>query len=102
MKNTVTFLKPARNELIDVISYYNHQSSGLGFDFALEIEKAIDRIDKFPESWTKLSKVTRKCRCNRFPYSIVYYLQDSSIIIIAIMHAKRKPKYWTDRLGQLK
>jgi hypothetical protein len=67
MKLEVSFLEPAEKELIDAIKYYNEQINGLGFEFALEVQKTINRIVNYPESWVKLSDRTRKCRCNRFP-----------------------------------
>ena len=70
---------------------------GLGFEFAIEVQKAIERIIQYPNSWSKLSTRTRKCRCNRFPYNVIYSLKDETIIIIAIMHTKRKPNYWEKR-----
>ena len=97
MKLDVYFLEPAENELVEAINYYNMQSYGLGFEFAIEVQKAIDRIIQYPNSWSKLSTRTRKCRCNRFPYNVIYSLKDETIIIIAIMHTKRKPNYWDKR-----
>ncbi len=98
MKKEIKFLEPAEAEFLNAINYYNTQSSGLGYEFAVEIYKSIERIISFPKSWPKLSKRTRKCRCNRFPYNIIYFLENSSVIIIAIMHSKRKPEYWKERL----
>lgn len=98
MKLEVSFLDPAEKELMDAIQYYNEQINGLGFEFALEVQKTINRIVNYPESWVKLSERTRKCRCNRFPYNLIYFQSDSSIIIVAVMHSKRKPNYWTKRI----
>ncbi|MBM2816511.1 MAG: hypothetical protein HW421_3273 [Ignavibacteria bacterium] len=98
MKLSVEFLEPAEQELFEAFEYYNEQLIGLGFEFALEVQKAIERIVKFPDSWTKLSERIRKCRCNRFPYNIIYSQQNSTIIIVAIMHSKRKPNYWLERV----
>ncbi|HPI20555.1 MAG TPA: type II toxin-antitoxin system RelE/ParE family toxin [Candidatus Kapabacteria bacterium] len=97
MKLNVYFLEPAENELVEAVNYYNMQSYGLGFEFAIEVQKAIERIIQYPNSWSKLSTRTRKCRCNRFPYNVIYSLKDETIIIIAIMHTKRKPNYWEKR-----
>ena len=51
----IEFLAPAEMELIDASSYYNIQSEGLGFEFAAEVKKTIERIIQHPEAWTKLS-----------------------------------------------
>jgi plasmid stabilization system protein ParE len=95
---TVRFLEPAENEFKEAIKYYNEQSEGLGYEFALEIRKTIERIIHYPEAWTPLSKRTRRCRCNNFPYGVIYYIKDDVIIIVAVMHFKRKPTYWKDRI----
>ena len=98
MKLSVYFLEPAERELLDAIAYYNDQINGLGFEFAIEVQKTIERIINYPESWVKLSARTRKCRCNRFPYNVIYFKEDPSILIVAIMHSKRKPNYWQNRI----
>ena len=95
----VNFLSIAENELLDAIDYYNQQSEGLGFEFALEVKMTIGRISQFPKAWTKLSKRSRRCRTNRFPYGIIYQQrQEDEILVIGIMHLHQNPKSWKDRL----
>ena len=55
----IEFLPPARAELTDVISYYNKQSEGLGYEFTAEIKRTLERIVQYPDAWFKLSKRTR-------------------------------------------
>lgn len=33
-----------------------------------------------------------------FPYRIVYYVTDTSIVILAYAHQRRQPDYWQHRL----
>ena len=94
----IEFLSIAEIELKEAINYYNEQSEGLGFEFALEIEKTIERIIQFPEAWTRLSKRTRRCRCKRFPYGVIYQSTGKLILIIAIMNLRRKPDSWKNRI----
>lgn len=94
----INFLSIAHIELVDAIRYFNEQSEGLGFEFANEVRNTIKRISLYPQAWTKLSEKTRRCRCNRFPYGIVYQLREDEILIIAVMHLHRKPEYWRKRL----
>jgi hypothetical protein len=98
MKYLISFLESAEQELFDSIEYYNKQAIGLGFEFALEVQKTIERIIKYPEAWAILSTKTRKCRCNRFPYSLVYSIKNNTIIIVSVMHSKREPNYWRKRI----
>lgn len=53
----VEFLEPAKNEFIEaVLYYYNNQSEGLGYEFAAEVKRTIERIKQYPEAWPQLSK----------------------------------------------
>ena len=52
----IIFLSPARDELTEAIAYYNGQSEGLGYEFAAEVKKTLERIVKYPNAWFKLSK----------------------------------------------
>lgn len=94
----IEFLAPAETELIDATAYYNLQSEGLGFEFAVEVKRTIERIIQYPEAWSKLSKRTRRCRTNRFPYGVIYQVRGEIILIVAIMHLSRDPQTWKSRL----
>ena len=92
------FLKVAEIEFNEAIEYYNQQSEGLGFEFAGEVKKTLERIIQFPEAWAKLSNRTRRCRTNRFPFGIIYQIRSDKIVILAVMHMHRHPESWRGRL----
>ena len=94
----VTYLDVAVAEFEEAIQYFNHQRTGLGFEFCNEVKQAIERIKNYPHAWTPLSNRTRRCLTHRFPYSIIYEARTEQIIIVAIQHLRRKPENWRDRL----
>lgn len=94
---TYDFHPVARQELEIAVSYYDSIDRQLGDGFLDEFERTVDRIIKFPEAWASLSKNTRRCRMNGFPYGIVYRVQKQQILILAVMHLQRKPNYWKNR-----
>ena len=94
----IEFLPPARAELTDAISYYNIQSEGLGYEFAAEVKRTLERIVQYPDAWPKLSKRTRRCRTNRFPYGVIYQVRKETLLIVAVMHLSREPETWKPRL----
>ena len=94
----IKILHPAKVELSEAVEYYNSQRNGLGYQFILEISDVIERINQFPEAWQLLSKRTRRCRTNKFPYGVVYKVYSDHILIISIMHLSRKPNSWKNNL----
>ena len=95
---TLAFLAPARAELEQAVDYYNSESEGLGFEFAAEVKRTLERISRYPEAWQPLSKRTRRCRTNRFPYGIIYQIREADILVVAVMHLHRNPRSWRSRV----
>ena len=70
----------------------------LGHAFLNEVESAIQSLLQSPRQWRKISAQFRRCLLKRFPYGIIYSIDDDEIFVAAVMHLKRKPEYWKDRL----
>lgn len=92
-----SFLDAAQSEFEETIAYYDAQRSGLGFEFADEVEQALERIRYYPQAWSPLSSRARRCQLNRFPYSVIYEARPNLLIIVAIQHNHREPENWSDR-----
>jgi len=97
IKMKFVFHEDAETEFNDAIEYYNSCKKNLGFNFAEEIYTTIKRIISFPEAFVKLSKNTRRCFTNKFPFGVIYQIKSGSIYIIAISHLHKKPYYWQKR-----
>ncbi len=94
-----TFHPNAKAEFDNSIDYYENRKSGLGREFADEIYEAIGRILQFPKAHSPLSSNSRRCLVSRFPYGLIYQIRDSDILIVAVMHLNREPKYWQGRIS---
>jgi hypothetical protein len=94
----IRILSCAEQELVDAVDYYNEQCPGLGFEFAAEVKSTLSRIVSFPNAWPLFSQRTRRCMTNRFPYGVLYQLRTNHVLVTAIMHLKRDPKKWQERL----
>jgi plasmid stabilization system protein ParE len=93
----VVYTRQAKDELKEAVEFYNSERAGLGFEFANEVRRTVQRVKEYPEAWTKLSENSRRARCRRFPFGIIYSFDSRSITILAVMHMKRKPGYWKGR-----
>ena len=95
---TVHFLAPAEQEMLDAARFYEIQAQGLGIDFLDKIDSAVQDIKENPERWVVIRFDIRRRLIHRFPYSVLYRIEDEEIIILAVMHLQRRPNYWVDRI----
>jgi len=93
----IRFLEPARNELDDAVDWYEMEQSGLGQRFLAEIRSALKRITVFPDSCTVISPGLRRCLTRKFPYMLVYGIEERTVVIVAVAHMHRAPQYWKCR-----
>lgn len=94
----VKFLTPARAEVQEIIAYYNEKRERLGLEFAVELKQTLLRIRNYPLAWSPLSSRVRRCRVNRFPYSVIYEVRSTLLIIAAIQHDSKEPDSWRSRI----
>jgi plasmid stabilization system protein ParE len=95
-----SFHPEAENEFTKAIDYFENQQRELGFEFSVEVYKTVQRIKANPRSWTKVSGTIRRILVQRFPFGILYHYDSESkhIFIVAVMHLRRNPGYWRERL----
>ncbi len=92
------FHPKAEEEFELAIDFYEEARKNLGEEFIEEVYQAVKRVKNFPEAWHPMTKSTRRCLVNRFPFGVVYKVEDSVIVIVSVMHLSRKPDYWYKRI----
>lgn len=97
MSKTVRFHEEALAELEAEAMYYEAKSRGLGERFISEIEAATRIAGEFPEMGAPFKRGTRRMFPKKFPFSIVYRIRPSELVILAVAPDARKPGYWRNR-----
>ncbi len=91
-------LPPAADELRAAARYYESQVPGLGHDFLAEVRVTIARIIQWPDAWQPLDAEIRRCRTHRFPYGIIYAVENGEVLVVSVMHLHRHPDSWRKNL----
>lgn len=94
----VEFHPEALDELERGKVWYDGQRPSLGESFFHEITTAISRIRENPNMWPEYQRGTRRFLVHRFPFAIIYSQRAGGLLVIAVMHLKRRPGYWRSRL----
>jgi len=87
-------------EFDDAIAWYEMQSRGLGERFKSEVIEQVRKIKKNPTWFLVEENSVYKAFIPKFPYKILYTIEESRIIIWAIAHLHRKPWYWQNRVKE--
>ncbi|MFC1669818.1 type II toxin-antitoxin system RelE/ParE family toxin [Spirochaetota bacterium] len=93
----VKFHPEAESEMINSAGYYESQQVDLGKRFLESVQSSLKHIQINPKIYQKVYGNIRRCQIKIFPFGIIFREQKEQIEIIAVMHLKRKPKYWKDR-----
>jgi len=77
-----------------------HEDAALEYEAAVEwyLERSVLAASKFVDAISRGNHGTRRFLLQRFPFAIVYRELPAAIQVLAIVHARRKPGYWKQRL----
>jgi len=96
---TPVFFHPhAEDELTAAASWYEGEQADLGKRFLSSVEDGISRIRINPKLFPVVAGDIRRCLLRTFPFGILFRLRENRIEIVAVMHLKRNPDYWRERV----
>ena len=91
------FRPAAAADIEDAYNWYGSQRPGLGDEFMVAINVAVESISENPRGYPVIHRQTRRLLLMRFPYGVYFRLLDNHPIIIACMHGSRDPIRWQSR-----
>ena len=94
----ILFHKLAGKEFLEVRDYYDDLVFGLGEKFVTEVERCLNIMTTNPLAYPVTKQNVRKAVIIKFPFSILYRVDGNVIYILAVMHQKREPLYWAERI----
>ena len=97
MDHSLLLRPEAQADLHEAYHWYEQQREGLGSDFLLCVEEALEKIRRTPELYPVVHKELRRMLIRRFPYGLFYLVEEEMIVVVAVFHARRDPKQWQPR-----
>ena len=96
----IRWLSLAASDFSEALDYYliSQQSPMAAADFADEVDIALDAIRYAPFMYPKFEGEVRAKLIRRFPYSILFLIEETEIVIHSIIQQERMPGYWKNRL----
>jgi plasmid stabilization system protein ParE len=92
----------AASELEAAAIWYDERHAGLGLQFLVAIDRAVEHARAWPHSGAVVRELprdleVRRLPVTRFPYHLVYLPGDEVIHVLAVAHNHRRPGYWKGR-----
>jgi plasmid stabilization system protein ParE len=97
MSHKVRFTNEAIDDLEESAVWYNDRKENLGIEFIEEVEDKVNFIIQNPESFPFKYSDRRSVSLKRFPFHIVFIVENNEVIVLAVAHHKRNPFFWQQR-----
>lgn len=98
MSMPLIVMPEAEEDIAAAKAWYSQQRAGLGEDFLLCVEEALDRIGLFPQAASEVFPGVRRVVLRRFPYGVFYRVDSEQLAVIAVYDCRRNPRGWQQRI----
>ena len=98
MKSYRLLIRPeAEFDLAAAYRWYDDKDAGLGEEFLRTVEASLRGIQKYPLTHQTIYKEIRRALTKRFPYGIFYLIDNDTVSVLGVLHARRDPAVIKDR-----
>ena len=94
----IQLTEEAREDVLAAAEYYADARNRYGQTFDEALEEAALKIPDNPNRGTPFGDLFRRVRLNRFPYGILFTIEGDTVLITAVMHLRRAPGAWLNRV----
>lgn len=94
----ITFRKEAEKDIEEVYEWYELKRDGLGEEFLSSLDDVLSKISFKPKIYPTVTNNIRRAFLNRFPFGVFYIEKTDSVIVFAVMHARKSPANWKNRI----
>ena len=88
----------AEAEADEAATWYEAEQPGLGIEFLLELDAAIERAAETPLAYAPVFMDARRVLTWRFPFAVYFIYEYDVVEIFAILHQRRALSLWQSRV----
>ncbi len=92
------FFEEADQEVEEHRAWYRERSESAEAGFLRELDHALEQVIEAPHQWPRFHTGTRRYIFPKYPFSLIYFVENDAINVVAVAHDNRKPGYWRKRL----
>jgi toxin ParE1/3/4 len=93
----VAFLPAAESDYQAALAWYRSRTEQAADNFEAAVDQAVQQIADNPELYGLVDDRHRRCLLRKYPYSLVYRVEPSGVVVIAVAHSRRSSAFWQGR-----
>ena len=94
----IQLLPEALSEFEDAFSWYAQRSQLAAESFRTAVFEKVDALEHEADMWPRDHDGIHYSALNRFPYTLHFEIEGSTVTVLAIAHHRRRPSFWKARL----
>ena len=98
MKRKILWDPAAWKEVEEAFEYYAERSRRAAENFREALDDVVGSVADNGEAYPIFDEDARRCLLEKYPFGVLYTLDDEYAAIIVVMHTSRRPGYWKERL----
>src|ERR1700760_5078864 len=98
MNRTFVVEPEAEAEIVRAAEWYNERNPVARLGFLIAIDKIFDLIQRNPEQYQVIYCEARRALVDGYPYSVLYTVDSTHIIVVSCVHTSRDPSTWRERV----
>lgn len=83
----------AKTDLAEIVDWYESKDGMLAANFETQAKAAFNLLMQHPHAFAVTKNRVRKINLHHFPYSIFYEMKQKDILVLAILHSSRYPRF---------
>ena len=98
----IRYLSVADFEFDEAVAWYLVRSRSAARHFSKEVRIVERLLLKHPRVGRCVELDARSLCVNDFPDNLIYSIEKTGIMVVAVAHHSRRPGYWMDRLHEMR
>lgn len=91
------FRRLAGQDLENAGIFYEEREPGLGERFLDEVDRLLLQVQENPLQFPAFDYGVRRGLVKSFPYAVYFFIDDGTIVVLAVLHQHRRPGAWLGR-----
>lgn len=87
----------AERDFAESLCWYAEKDLEVANDFDREFQRVVSELRVDPARFPLYDDPYRFILLRRFPFRVIFRIDDNDVIVMAVTHGSRSPDYWRER-----